>query len=75
MSAKIKINIMNTITNGKHFTMQETTNSEIAFCQKLDPHELIEAHQKGQLKGKLKDIAAGLEEDSNPVIMLVKYRK
>lgn len=55
--------------------MQETTNSEIAFCQKLDPHELIEAHQKGQLKGKLKDIAAELEEDSNPVIMLVKYRK
>lgn len=58
-----------------NFTMQETTNSEIAFCQQLDPHELIEAHQKGQLKGKLKDIAVGLEEDSNPVIMLVKYRK
>lgn len=58
-----------------NFTIQETTNSEIAFCQKIDPQELIEAHQKGQLKGKLKDIAAELEEDSNPVIMLVKYRK
>ena len=55
--------------------MQETTNSEIAFWQKMEPHELIEAYAKGQLKGKLKDIAAELQEDSNPVIMLVKYRK
>ena len=58
-----------------NLTMQETTNSEIAFCQKLEPHELIEAYEKGQLKGKLKEIAAELEEDSNPVIMLVKYKK
>ena len=58
-----------------NFTMQETTNSEIAFWQKMEPHELIEAYAKGQLKGKLKDIAAELQEDSNPVIMLVKYRK
>lgn len=56
-------------------TVQETTNSEIAFWQKLEPHELIEAYQKGQLKGKLKEVAADLEEDSNPVIMLVKYKK
>lgn len=56
-------------------TVQETTNSEIAFWQKLEPHELIEAYQKGQLKGRLKEIAADLEEDSNPVIMLVKYKK
>lgn len=58
-----------------NLTMQETTNSEIAFCQKLEPHELIEAYEKGQLKGKLKEIAAELEEDSNPVIILVKYKK
>lgn len=58
-----------------NLTMQETTNSEIAFCQKLEPHELIEAYEKGQLKGKLNEIAAELEEDSNPVIMLVKYKK
>ena len=58
-----------------NLTVQETTNSEIAFWQKLEPHELIEAYEKGQLKGKLKEIAAELEEDSNPVIMLVKYKK
>ena len=57
------------------FTVQETSNSEIAFCQKLEAYELLEAYQKGQLKGKLKEIAAELEEESNPVIMLVKYKK
>lgn len=57
------------------FTMQETTNNEIAFWQKMEPHELIEAYEKGQLKGELKEIAAELQEDSNPVIMLVKYKK
>ena len=56
------------------FTLQETTNSNIAFFQKFDPHELIEAYEKGQLKGKLKEITAELEVESNPVIMLVKYR-
>ena len=58
-----------------NITVQETTNSEIAFWQKFEPNELIEAYKKGQLKGKLKEIAAELEEDSNPVIMLVKYKK
>lgn len=58
-----------------NFTMQETTNSEIAFWQKMEPHELIEAYEKGKLKGKLKEIAAELQEDSNPIIMLVKYKK
>lgn len=58
-----------------NFTMQETTNDEIAFCQKLETHELIDAYQKGQLKGELKEITAKLEADSNPVIMLVKYKK
>jgi hypothetical protein len=43
--------------------------------KKLEADELIEAYEKGQLKGKLKEIAAGLDEDSNPVIMLAKYKK
>ena len=48
---------------------------EIALVQKLEAYELVEAYQKGHLKGRLKEIAAGLEEDSNPVIMLIKYKK
>ena len=50
-------------------------NHEIATCQSLEAASLIEAHEKGQLKGRLKEIAAGLDEESNAVIMLVKYRK
>jgi hypothetical protein len=57
------------------FTLQETTNSEIAFWQKLEAHELMEAYEKGLLKGELKEIASKLEEESNPVIMLAKYKK
>jgi len=50
-------------------------NDEIAFCQKLEADDLFEAYEKGQLKGKLKDIAAKLKEEDNPVIMLVKHKK
>jgi hypothetical protein len=50
-------------------------NDEIALVQKLEVEDLVEALEKGQLKGKLKEIAATLNEESNPVLMLVKYSK
>lgn len=50
-------------------------SNEIAFSEKIEAYELVEAYEKGQLKGKLKDIAAGLNEESNPVIMVAKYKK
>ncbi|MBD9166866.1 6-bladed beta-propeller [uncultured Parabacteroides sp.] len=49
-------------------------NHEIESYQTLDASQLLESYQKGKLKGKLKDIAAELEEDSNPVIMLIKHK-
>ena len=52
-----------------------TINDEIAFCQIIEAYELIKSLERGELKGKLKEIATGLDEDSNPVIMLVKYKK
>jgi len=55
--------------------MQRPIDKEIAFWHKLEAHDLFEAHEKGELKGKLKEIAAELEEDSNPVIMLVKKKR
>ena len=54
---------------------QNNVNNEIAFSQKLEANELFDAHKKGELKGKLEEIAAELEEESNPVIMLVKYKR
>lgn len=50
-------------------------NNEIALVQKYEAHELLEAYEEGKLNGKLKEIAAQLDEDSNPVIMLIKYKK
>jgi hypothetical protein len=50
-------------------------NDEIACCSSLEAHQLVDAYQKGELKGKLKEIAATLKEDDNPVIMLVKHKK
>ncbi|WP_293667504.1 6-bladed beta-propeller [uncultured Parabacteroides sp.] len=50
-------------------------NDEIALVQKLEAYELVEAYEKGKLKGKLKEIAAELNEESNPVLMLIKYKK
>ncbi len=54
---------------------ESTVNKEIATCKSLNTPDLVEAYGKGQLKGKLKEIASTLEEDSNPVIMLIKHKK
>lgn len=53
----------------------ETKNKEIGFWQKIEADKLVESYKKGELKGRLKEIAAGLEETSNPVIMLAKEKK
>ena len=41
----------------------------------IDASQLREDYKKGKLKGKLKEVAATLEEDANKVIMLVKPKK
>ncbi|MGN0081920.1 MAG: 6-bladed beta-propeller, partial [Bacteroides fragilis] len=48
---------------------------EIVTCRALNASDLVEANEKGELKGKLKEIAAGLNEESNSVIMLIKRKK
>lgn len=32
-------------------------------------------YENDELKGKLKEIAAELDDESNPVVMLIKYKK
>lgn len=51
-----------------------TINSKIATSESLDAFRLVEAYNEGKLTGKLKELAAELEEESNPIIMLVKYK-
>lgn len=50
-------------------------NSEVAFMTRLFAHDLIEAYENGKLRGRLKEIAANLEEEDNPVIMIAKHKK
>jgi hypothetical protein len=50
-------------------------NSEIATFQNLEAYQLVEAYKIDGLTGKLKEIAAELSEESNPVIMVMKYKK
>lgn len=70
------------VCNGDYTTQQEIymnmlrpVNHEIESWQNLDAPRLVEAYEKGELKGKLKEIAATLDEEANPVIMLVKHKK
>lgn len=49
-------------------------NSEIESCQSLAAHDLVQSYKKGELKGRLKEIASKLDEESNPVIMLIKHK-
>ena len=62
-------------SRGNVFMMGKPLNNVIAFSRVIWADVLIEAYEKGQLKGKLKEIAAGLKEEDNPVIMLVKHKK
>lgn len=62
--------------NGEQaFLMSRPVNNEIPSRQILEAYELVGAYKKGKLKGRLKEIAATLDEESNPVIMLVKHKK
>lgn len=49
-------------------------NDEIALCVTLQANELVEANGKGKLTGQLKELTSKLDEEDNPVIMLVKHR-
>ena len=50
-------------------------NGEVATRLILEAHELVNYYEKGWLQGRLKEIAAKLNEDDNPVIMLIKHKK
>ncbi|MDR0796641.1 MAG: hypothetical protein LBE79_11445 [Tannerella sp.] len=71
-----------TLYNGDYTTKHEMylvaakpVNHEIIACYPLEAHRLVESYQKGELKGRLKEIAAGLNEEDNRVIMLIKNKK
>ena len=71
-----------TAYNGDYSTKKEIymsslspVNHEIESWQYIEAHQLVESYEKDELKGKLKELAATLDEEDNPVIMLVKHKK
>jgi hypothetical protein len=62
-------------SNKQAVAWSEALNPEILSWQGLEAHQLVESYEKGQLKGQLKEIAAKLDAESNPVIMLLKHKK
>ena len=58
-----------------YMSVARPVNHKIDSWQPLEAFQLVEDYKKGILKGKLKDIAAKLDEDDNPVIMLIKHKK
>ena len=72
-----------TIYNGDYSTKKEIylssfrlVNHEIVLWQPLEAYQLVKDYQEGRLKdGKLKEIAATLDVEDNPVIMLIKHKK
>ncbi len=58
-----------------YMVMLTPINSKGESWATLNAFELCRDYEKGKLKDKLKEIASKLDEDSNPVIMLIKHKK
>ncbi|MDR1356214.1 MAG: 6-bladed beta-propeller, partial [Tannerellaceae bacterium] len=50
-------------------------NAEAVTWQPIQSDQLVEDYENGKLKGRLKEIASTIDEESNPVIMLIKHKK
>ncbi len=50
-------------------------NSKGELCSTINASELCQDYERGKLKGKLKEVAATLEEDDNRVVVLVRPKK
>lgn len=64
-----------TIKKEMYMSLLRPANDKNESWQRLDAPQLVEAFQVGALKGHLKEIATTLNEESNPVIMLIKPKK
>lgn len=57
------------------FLKSRPLNGKIPTWQYLEAWELVKDYEAGKLKGRLKEVASNLNEDDNPVIMLIKHKK
>ena len=54
--------------------INEPLNSDALFSISWDAAELVELLHENKLQGKLKKIAGTLDEEDNPVIMLMRQK-
>ena len=54
---------------------QMNTNQDFYFVQSLNAYQLVEANAQGKLSGKLKELIDTLDEEDNPIVMIVKPKK
>lgn len=64
-----------TYKNEFYMVMLTPINAQGESWATLNAFDLCRDYKKGKLKGKLKEVAATLEEDDNRVVMLVKSKK
>ena len=59
----------NSIEIGRAYIKSENTSVQLRFSERL-----VEALEKGELKGKLKEVAETLRVDDNPVLMVMRFK-
>lgn len=70
------------IRNDDYSDAKIVLNSHLVNCDvqsgygvsRFNAGELVDAYQKGNLSGKLKDLASSLEEEDNDVLILYKFK-
>jgi hypothetical protein len=55
-------------------TTHFSASNKNVYLQILQAGDLIEAYEDNRLKGKLKEIAAGLDEEDNPVLLVARLK-
>jgi hypothetical protein len=58
-----------------YMSVTRPVNHKIDSWYPLEAFRLVQSHKKGELKGKLNEIAAELDAEDNPVIMLIKHKQ
>jgi hypothetical protein len=58
------------IRSSRNFINNKNVMASVVF----QAYKLIEANEKGELYGELKEIASKLTDDDNPVLMVAKFK-
>jgi hypothetical protein len=59
-------------TSAQGFSFNEVNNNQ--YVHEYLSYKLVKALEEGKLSGQLKDIASGIKEDDNPVLMIIKFK-